>query len=173
MDRTVVLMNWNDWKPAMRATLMFIVDESAESVLLIRKKRGLGAGKINGPGGKRDPGESSLQCAVRETQEELGVTALDPVKHGELWFAFVDGLQMHVDVYLATRYEGQAVETDEAVPLWTPLTKLPFDEMWADDAYWLRELLVERRIFTGKFAFDGDKMIDAELKWASGEWEEK
>ena len=36
---------------------MFIIDEAKREVLLIRKKRGLGAGKINGPGGKIDPGE--------------------------------------------------------------------------------------------------------------------
>ena len=71
--------DWQNWKPSVLATLMFIVDEQTQKVLLIRKKRGLGAGKINGPGGKIDPGESSLDCAVRETQEELGVTAFDPM----------------------------------------------------------------------------------------------
>jgi 8-oxo-dGTP diphosphatase len=166
-------MNWNDWEPTMRATLMFIVDELAGKVLLIRKKRGLGAGKINGPGGKRDPGESSLACAVRETQEELGVTALNPVKHGELRFAFEDGLRMHVDVFLATAFEGEAMETEEAIPLWTPLTELPFGEMWEDDSFWLEELLLERAVFTGKFTFTGEKMLSAEVNWGVEEWKEK
>ncbi|HYF35152.1 MAG TPA: NUDIX domain-containing protein, partial [Prosthecobacter sp.] len=57
--------DWRAWQPAIRATLMFIIDEARDEVLLIRKKRGLGAGKINGPGGKIDPGESSIECAVR------------------------------------------------------------------------------------------------------------
>ena len=35
--------------------------------MLIRKKRGHGAGKINGPGGKLHPGETPVVCAVRET----------------------------------------------------------------------------------------------------------
>jgi 8-oxo-dGTP diphosphatase len=166
-------MNWNEWEPTMRATLMFIVDEVAGNVLLIRKKRGLGAGKINGPGGKLDPGESSLACAVRETQEELGVTALNPIKHGELRFAFADGLRMHVDVYRATSFEGEAMETEEAIPLWTPLTELPFGEMWADDAYWLEELLVGRAIFSGKFTFAGEKMLSAEMNWGGDDWKEK
>ncbi|MBB5034065.1 8-oxo-dGTP diphosphatase [Prosthecobacter vanneervenii] len=144
---------------------MFILDEVKREVLLIRKKRGLGAGKINGPGGKIDPGETSLQCAIRETQEELGVTALDPVHHGELWFQFVDGLRMHVDVYVATAHEGEPVETDEAVPLWTPLHALPFDEMWADDIHWLERMLVEREKFLGRFVFDDDKMLTHEVKW--------
>ena len=149
----------------MLATLMFIIDEAREQVLLIRKKRGLGAGKINGPGGKIDPGETSLQCAIRETQEELGVTALAPVKHGELWFQFVDGLSLHVDVFIATAHEGTAVETEEAVPLWTPLTALPLDEMWADDRFWLEEMLVARRRFIGRFTFEDDTMLSNEMHW--------
>jgi 8-oxo-dGTP diphosphatase len=158
-------MEWTNWTPSLQATLMFVIDESKGEVLLIRKKRGLGQGKINGPGGKMDPGETPEQCAVRETQEELGVTALNPVKHGELWFDFTDGLKMRVHVFLALSHEGEAYETDEAVPLWTRLDKLPFDEMWEDDQFWLKELLVERARFTGRFRFDGEKMEAGEMEW--------
>ncbi|MBV6498763.1 MAG: 8-oxo-dGTP diphosphatase [Prosthecobacter sp.] len=157
--------DWRSWKPGVLATLMFIVDEEAGRVLLIRKKRGLGAGKINGPGGKMDPGETSLECAVRETQEELGVTALEPVKHGELWFQFVDGLALHVDVFRATRWQGEPVETPEAIPLWTSLAELPFEEMWADDRFWLAEVLVEKKHFIGRFLFDDDTMLSSDVVW--------
>lgn len=172
MERVVDAIDWNDWRPGVRATLMFIVDAGRGEVLLIRKKRGLGAGKINGPGGKMDPGESSLQCAVRETWEELGVTALAPVKHGELWFEFTDGLRMLVHVFRADAHEGEARETAEAVPLWTRLEVLPFDEMWADDRYWLKELLIERARFTGKFVFDGDAMLSGKMEWGMAHWSE-
>ena len=163
-------MEWTEWTPTLQATLMFVVDESRGEVLLIRKKRGLGAGKINGPGGKLDPGETPLECAVRETQEELGVTALDAVKHGELWFEFTDGLKMLVHVYLARRHEGVAVETDEAVPLWTCLSELPFEEMWEDDRFWLRELLIDGAVFTGRFRFDGECLVDGQMEWSAGNW---
>ena len=158
-------VDWQNWQPGVRATLMFIIDESRREVLLIRKKRGLGAGKINGPGGKIDPGETSMECAVRETQEELGVTALNPVHHGELWFQFVDGLRMHVDVWIATEHEGGAVETAEAVPLWTSLDALPFDQMWADDEHWLARTLMERHRFVGRFLFDDDTMLWHQVEW--------
>ena len=161
---------WIDWTPTMRATLMFVLDRDRGEVLLIRKKRGIGQGKINGPGGKMDPGETPMECAVRETQEELGVTALNPVKHGELWFEFTDGLKMLVHVFLAEAYEGVARETDEAVPRWTPLSELPFEEMWEDDRYWLRELLVEGATFTGRFRFDGEVMEDGEMRWGKIDW---
>jgi 8-oxo-dGTP diphosphatase len=157
--------DWNHWQPTCRATLMFVVDEPGHRVLLIRKKRGLGAGKINGPGGKMDPGETELECAVRETQEELGVTALDAEKHGELWFQFTDGLAMNVGVYRATRWEGEPTETPEALPLWTALDALPLEEMWADDRFWLKEVVVEKKHFRGRFDFDGETMTGHEVVW--------
>ena len=87
-------MDWTDWTPQMRANLMFV--KNGDQVLLIRKKRGLGAGKINGPGGKIEPGESARDGAIRETQEEVGITALDPVAMGELHFQFTDGLGIQI-----------------------------------------------------------------------------
>ena len=38
-------IDWNTWKPTDRATLLFVVDRSHARILLIEKKRGLGAGK--------------------------------------------------------------------------------------------------------------------------------
>ena len=71
-------IDWGGWRPDMRATLMFIRD--GHEVLLMRKLRGIGAGKINAPGGKIEPGETPLEGAIRETQEELLVTPLKPRK---------------------------------------------------------------------------------------------
>ncbi|MEM6822896.1 MAG: NUDIX domain-containing protein, partial [Verrucomicrobiota bacterium] len=65
-----------NWEPVQRAVLCFVFRD--DEVLLIEKKRGLGAGKINGPGGKIDPGETALESAIRETQEEVGITPDSP-----------------------------------------------------------------------------------------------
>jgi 8-oxo-dGTP diphosphatase len=159
-------VDWQTWTPGIRATLMFIVDEAERKVLLIRKKRGFGQGKINGPGGKLDPGESELDCAVRETEEELGVTALNSRKRGELWFQFVDGLAMHVAVFDATAHAGEAAETEEAAPLWTPIDEIPFEQMWADDRHWLHQMLTNEQGFAGRFVFDGDAMLSCEIEWS-------
>ena len=53
-----------DWRPDFVGTLVFVIDGA--KVLLIRKKTGHGAGKINGPGGKFEETETVSECAVRE-----------------------------------------------------------------------------------------------------------
>lgn len=157
-------VDWGAWQPTVRATLLFIAVDG--KVLLIRKKRGFGQGKINGPGGKLDPGESESACAIRETEEELRVHAHRVQKRGELWFQFVDGLAMHVAVFCSHEYEGTATETEEAAPLWFPVDEIPFDEMWADDRHWLHRMLVTGENFLGRFTFDGDVMLWHEVTWS-------
>ncbi len=63
--------DWSTWTPTEEATLLFAFDGGGR-VLLIHKKRGLGKGKINGPGGRLEAGETPVQAAVRETREEVG-----------------------------------------------------------------------------------------------------
>ena len=159
-------VNWENWQPEIRATLLFILRDHAsgdgQEVLLIRKKRGIGAGKINGPGGKIDPGETPVQCAIRETQEELRVTALDPEERGRLRFQFTDGLSIHCVVFFADSHTGTATETEEAVPLWTPIDAIPYAEMWEDDQYWLPEALAGRT-FEGYFLFEDNRMLSKNI----------
>lgn len=153
--------DWAQWSPRERGVLCFIVENG--QVLLILKKRGLGGGKVNAPGGKIEPGENPLAAAIRETQEEVGVTPHDPVLHGELFFQFTDGYSLHCLVYLAQGCTGTVIETDEAIPLWTPLDAIPFDKMWADDREWLPQLLAGE-VFTGRFVFDADTMLYKEIQ---------
>ncbi len=153
-------INWSRWKPDQTATLIFVVRDG--KILLIRKKRGLGAGKINGPGGRIDPGETPEQCAVREAQEELHITPLNVSFSGELYFQFADGFKLQGYVYRATDYSGTPTETDEALPIWTPLDQIPYQEMWADDRYWLPFMLADHT-FTGRFLFQDDTMLGYEL----------
>lgn len=151
---------WDQWVPVDRATLCFVIE--AKRILLIRKKRGLGAGKINGPGGRIEPGETALAAAIRETQEELGVTPLNPELRGELQFQFRDGYSLRCGVFLARQHSGEAIETEEATPLWTPLDSIPYHEMWEDDRHWL-PLLLAGELFVARFLFAGEKLLEKEI----------
>ena len=139
--------------PEPQATLCYIVKEGR--VLLIHKKRGIGAGKINGPGGKVDPGETPLAAAIRETQEETGVTPVDPQLRGELWFQFSADFVLHCYVYVAEAFVGMPRETEEAIPEWFNTGELPFTRMWEDDKHWL-PLLLDGKRFQGTVEVHGE-----------------
>ena len=153
-------IDWAHWQPKERATLLFILREG--QILLIHKKRGLGAGKLNGPGGRLEKGETSLAAAIRETQEEICVTPSGIQAAGELLFQFVDGFSIHGYVFTATGFEGEPRETDEAIPIWIPADALPYHRMWADDRVWM-PLLLQSKKFIGRFLFDGDLMLGCEV----------
>ncbi|MEK0447079.1 MAG: hypothetical protein RLZZ399_2400 [Verrucomicrobiota bacterium] len=158
-------MDWTQWAPRERANLCFILKEGR--VLLIRKKRGLGAGKMNAPGGKLEWGETAWQAAIRETQEEVGVTPLHLEERGLLRFQFTDGYGLVCTVFVARDLEGEPVETEEADPRWVPLDAVPYEEMWADDARWLPTVL-SGGTFTGSFLFDGEKMLEEDVREHGG-----
>src|SRR6185369_15637381 len=117
-----------------------------------------------GPGGKIEPGETALESALRETQEEIGVTPREIDERGTLCFQFVDGYSLHCVVFFARDYEGELIETVEATPLWFEMDAIPYDEMWADDRYWLPRALQGER-FAGRFEFDGDTMLSTDVRW--------
>jgi 8-oxo-dGTP diphosphatase len=158
--RKVAEIDWEGWTPRDVATLVFVV--RAGEVLLMRKKRGLGAGKINGPGGRLEAGESPEACALREVREELGVTPLGLERAGENAFQFVDGYSIRVLVFRASGVRGDPRETAEGAPFWSPLAAIPYEEMWEDDRLWL-PLVLEGRRFAGRYVFEGDAMLDFEL----------
>jgi 8-oxo-dGTP diphosphatase len=151
---------WSTLTPKDVATLLFV--RRGLELLLIRKRRGLGAGKINAPGGRLEPGETPEEAAIREVQEEVGVRPLGARHRGELRFIFTDGYTLLCHVFLADGCEGEPVETAEALPLWVPIDAVPYAEMWADDALWLPRMLAGWT-FRGRFVFDGDRMVEAAL----------
>jgi 8-oxo-dGTP diphosphatase len=154
-------VDWANWTPKEYGVLCFVFNDKNQ-VLLMRKKRGLGAGKINAPGGRIEPGEAAPAAAIRETQEEVGITPHDPVFLGELSFQFVDGYSIHCSIFRSDAHSGLMMETDEADPFWCDLNQVPFHEMWKDDPIWFPKV-VNRELFRGFFVFDGDTMLNHEM----------
>lgn len=153
-------IDWNSWTPHQEATLLFVIRNG--DVLLIHKKRGIGAGKINGPGGRVGPGETPLAAAVREVEEELRVTPRGVSKVGEVLFHVLEGVAIRIHVFRASDVDGEPRETDEAKPLWVAVDRIPFESMWEDDRQWF-PLLLEGRPFQARAVFAGDDLVDCEV----------
>ena len=140
------------------ATLVFV--QKDDQVLLGKKKKGFGAGKWNGFGGKVEQGESIEGAAIRELKEESGLEA-EVIKRGELTFRFIDKPEWDqvVHVFLATMWQGSPKESDEMRPKWTRIDRIPFNEMWADDVHWLPQVLRNKEV-VGTFLFECEELRD-------------
>lgn len=142
-------------------------DGSAE-VLLGLKGRGLGAGKIVGPGGHVEPGESDRQACARELEEETGlVVAPEKLREaGTLAFHFLARPEwdMIVVIFLAEEFSGELVETEELVPSWFRADALPFDRMWEDARLWVPRALAGE-VLTAEFTIAEDNESVAAAKF--------
>ena len=129
-------------------------------LLLGVKKRGFGVGKLNGFGGKLNEGESIVEAAVRELEEEIGINALaeDLKKVAELDFFFPhaeEDWDQRVHVFVVENWGGEPSESEEMSCEWHDVDAIPFERMWEDDAYWLPRILAGK-IVRGKFSFGED-----------------
>ena len=154
-------IDWSRWLPKEEATLLYVVRDG--EMLLIYKKRGLGAGKLNGAGGRIQVGETPREAAVRETEEELRVVPEGIEKWGEVLFQVTDGTAIRIHVFTATGCRGEPQETDEAVPHWVPADDIPYHRMWEDDRLWVPLMLRGER-FEARTLFDGDRLIGHEVE---------
>ncbi|MDU1248770.1 MAG: DNA mismatch repair protein MutT [Veillonella sp.] len=114
-------------------TLVFPIDEQ-NRILLGRKKRGFGADKYNGFGGK--------------------LAAFD------FQFPFDESLTHVSYVYFLRAFTGDVEETDEMEPHWLEPNQIPYEHMWDGDRRWL-PMLLEGKKLKGPIVFGRDNnMVD-------------
>ena len=161
--------------PTVTTLLLALRDKQ---VLLAMKKRGFGAGLFNGAGGKvmlddaGSPSETVEEAMLRETQEELGITPTQYEKAAEIFFDDVPMKntvgQILMHVFLATRFNGTPIESEEMKPMWFNLDKIPYDRMFPDDRLWLPHVLQGKKV-KAYFKFDKDfKVTEQSIRTCSG-----
>jgi 8-oxo-dGTP diphosphatase len=128
------------------ATLCFLLRGAPPSaVLLGHKKRGFGVNKWAGIGGRSEDGETVVAAACREVHEEIGVitpaAALQPRGVITFDFPYRPAWTQTVHLFVATEWIGEPAESEEMRPAWFAVDALPFDQMWDDARYWLRDLI--------------------------------
>ncbi|AEC01274.1 8-oxo-dGTP diphosphatase [Parasphaerochaeta coccoides] len=164
--RTVEDVDWDVWEPTETCVLTYLLrtsDDGKRQILLIDKKRGLGDGLVNVPGGHIEVAETATEAAIREFKEETDMDIIDPEYRGVLDFQFTDGLAMRGHVFTATSWTGTPRETDEARPFWCDEQDLPYEKMWSDDELWLPDMLAGKNV-KGVFIFDDRVMLSHKVE---------
>jgi 8-oxo-dGTP diphosphatase len=120
----------------------------------------VGAGTINAPGGKQEPGETALECAVREVPDETGIR-IEPTStlHIATLTAVGPTKTRIVEVFWTNSFKGELQATAEMVPGWYEASKLPFDQMLGADPYWF-ERAVRGERFCARITYGTDTARD-------------
>ncbi|KAJ3873687.1 NUDIX hydrolase domain-like protein [Lentinula edodes] len=169
---------WMDHNKVKFYTNAFIFH--GNKVLLGYKKRGFGIHKYNGFGGKVELGETSLEAAARELEEEAGIKSA--LKHiGVLFFlSDEEDCAFHIDIYRGDGFAGVITESEEMRPEWfstsadkSPDTgeapSIPYEQLWETDPYWFPYLL-SNTPFRGRadFRMDSEESKLLPCKWWFG-----
>ncbi len=151
----------------MKKILTLCLIHQPPRILLGMKKRGFGAGRWNGFGGKISGSETIEEAACREVKEEAGIEVGDLHKVGILDFEFQGNPQiLQVHLFHASDFTGEPTESEEMKPVWFPVDQIPFPTMWSSDHHWMPLFLAGKK-FTGRFLFDGaDQVVEYQLKEA-------
>ena len=145
------------WRPLERATLVYLLRD--DSVLLIRKLRGHGAGKVNAPGGRVETGESVESCAIREVFEEVGIRVNALALRALLrYYDPPEGFAMAGFAFVSSDFDGTPAHTEEADPFWCSIDAIPYDEMWENDRIWLPRVL-QGECLRADFRFCRDRLV--------------
>lgn len=157
----------------MKKQLTLCIPIKDDKVLLGMKKRGFGAGRWNGFGGKMEVGETIEQATFRELAEEAGITDGKLSKAGVLNFSFEDGEKevLEVHVFKLIDFKEEPIETEEMRPKWFYFDEIPFSKMWSDDEFWF-PLFLNNKLFEGEFLFDRPSNAEYSAKIISQKLEE-
>jgi 8-oxo-dGTP diphosphatase/2-hydroxy-dATP diphosphatase len=99
----------------MKKTMTLVLVERDGQLLLGMKKRGFGAGRFNGFGGKMEEQETIEEAAKRELFEEAELVSNELEKVGLLTFSFESDseLKLEVHIFRTVNFSGEPIETDE------------------------------------------------------------
>lgn len=153
----------------MKETTLCYIERGHQYLMLHRtkKKNDCNQDKWLGVGGHFEPGETPEQCALREIQEETGLTATEYryrgiVRfHSDLW----ESEDMHL--FTVTGFSGEIKVCDEGDLEWIDKARLLELTMWEGDRIFLRLLDENAPFFDLTLRYHGDHLAKAILNGAA------
>lgn len=150
----------------MKHTTVCYIEKDGSYLMLhrIKKEKDENRDKWIGIGGKLEAGESPFDCVRREVAEEVGLE-LDDLRYAGI-ITFVSDIYgtEYMHLFHSKSFSGDVkADCPEGVPSWIKKEDLMRIPMWEGDKIFLELLETERRFFSLKLVYEGDKLISHTL----------
>ena len=149
----------------MNDTTLCYIERDGQYLMLHRTKKKDDANhdKWLGIGGHFEPGETPLDCVLREAREETGLTLLDARYRGLVHFRSDTWPDEDMHLFTAARFEGEMRACDEGDLEWIDKSRLLALTLWEGDRIFLRLLDAEAAFFDLTLEYRGEALAAAAL----------
>lgn len=149
----------------MTETTLCYIERGSEYLMLhrTRKENDANHDKWLGIGGHIEPGETPMDCILREAREETGLELLDCRYRGIVHFRSDKWEDEEMHLFTATRFEGEIIPCDEGELEWIDKKRLLALTLWEGDKIFLKLLEDGAEGFDLTLRYEGEHLIDVVL----------
>ena len=147
------------------STLCYI--EKDEKYLMLhrtKKKNDINKDKWLGIGGKFEEGESPEECMIREVKEETGLMLKNYQLRCIVTYVSTTWETEYMYVFTSNEFEGNLIPCDEGDLQWIDKDKITELNTWEGDKIFVEKIQNDNSFFTVKFQYDGEKLVEYDLK---------
>ncbi|MBE6780677.1 MAG: 8-oxo-dGTP diphosphatase [Ruminococcaceae bacterium] len=146
-------------------TTLCYIEKDGKYLMLhrVKKVNDLNQDKWIGIGGKFEDKESPEECMLRETQEETGLTLINPEYRGILTFVSNKWPTEYIHLFYANNFVGELKECDEGNLEWVEIQDIYSLPLWQGDKIFLRLIEQKAPFFSLKLQYEGEELINAVL----------
>ena len=148
----------------LQTTLCYLEKDGTYLMLhRVKKKNDVNHDKWVGVGGKFEPGEDALTCALREVREESGLMMHTPVYRGIVDFYCDPWPAERMHLYTCTDFSGVMTDCDEGCLEWVDKNAVQDLPIWQGDKIFFKLLAEDAPFFHLELTYEGDVLVKAVL----------
>lgn len=146
----------------LQTTLCYL-EKDGQYLMLhrVKKKQDVNKDKWIGVGGKFEPGEDAVACALREVWEETGLTMHTPLYRGIVDFFCPPWPAERMHLFTCTDFSGEMCSCDEGDLEWVDKTAVSSLPIWEGDRIFFDLLTRNEPFFHLELHYDKDVLVRA------------